>query len=129
MKMNFHDIAKKAHGGDNEAMTLLIIEAPNGMQGERSPEEFAEQLSLDEGACGKMEEMDYTSKNSFDAYAEEHGGPEEESGVQNELGELLSGWTERDPETDAGKYYYDLKNFLENYFGSPFGESEEGDEE
>ena len=28
MKMNFHDIAKKAHGGDKDSMTLLIIEAP-----------------------------------------------------------------------------------------------------
>tara|TARA_R110000751_G_scaffold66394_2_gene135623 strand:+ start:912 stop:1283 length:372 start_codon:yes stop_codon:yes gene_type:complete len=123
MKMNFHDIAKKAHGGDKESMTLLIIEAPKGMQGERSPKEFAEQLSSDKGACGKMEDMDYTSKDVFDSYADDYS-EEEPHDLQSDLQGLLDGWKERDPDTPAGKYYEDLKAILDRQFGT-----EEGGEE
>lgn len=123
MKMNFHDIAKKATGGNKEALTLLIIEAPQGMQGDRSPEEFAEHLSSDEGACGKMEDMDYTSKDVFDSYADDYSeeGPND---LQSDLQGLLDGWSDRDPNTPAGKYYEDLKAVFERQFGT-----EEGGEE
>ena len=39
--INFHDLATKAHGGDKESLAILIIEAPKGMMGNLSPEEFA----------------------------------------------------------------------------------------
>jgi hypothetical protein len=123
MKMNFHDIAKKAHGGDKESMTLLIIEAPKGMQGDRSAEEFAEYLASDSGACKKMEDMDYTSKNTFDAYAEEHSeeGPHD---LQSDLQGLIDNWTERDPSTLAGQYYEDLKSVMDRQFGTQEGGEE-----
>tara|TARA_Y100001937_G_scaffold11738_4_gene14639 strand:+ start:6646 stop:7041 length:396 start_codon:yes stop_codon:yes gene_type:complete len=71
MKMNFHDMAKKAHGGDKEAMSLLIIEAPSGMMGAKSPEEFAEMLASDESMAEKMGGMDHFSKDSYNAYENE----------------------------------------------------------
>ena len=118
--MNFHDIAKKAHGGDREALTLLIIEAPKGMMGDKSPEEFAKHMSEDKSACEKMSDMEYTSKNAFDAYAEEHGDPVQESGdftaVGSDIKVLLDNWTERDPSTPAGKYYEDLKSLYEKQY-------------
>jgi hypothetical protein len=130
MKMDFHDIAKKAHGGDKEAMTLLIIEAPKGVQGDRSPEEFAEQMAGDSCACDKMKEMDYTSKEAFDPYADyadQYDAPKEESGIQHELEMMLEGWSGADPDSDAGRYYQDLKTLVESHFGSK--EKEEGGEE
>ena len=128
MKMNFNDIAKKAHGGDKEAMTLLIIEAPKGVQGDRSPKEFAEHLSSDECACKEMEDMEYTSKEAFDPYSDysdQYDAPKEESGIQHELEMMLEGWSGSDPDSDAGRYYQDLKALVKSHFGS----KEEGGEE
>lgn len=75
MKMNFHDMAKKAHGGDKEAMSLLIIEAPSGMMGAKSPEAFAEMLASDESMAEKMS-GDHFSKDSYEQYADKHSKKE-----------------------------------------------------
>jgi hypothetical protein len=118
--INFHELAKKAHGGDKEALTVLIIESPKGLMGDMSPEAFAEKLSGDESACKDMGEMDFMSKEAYDPYAEyseEHSGDEGPSDLQSDLQGLLDSWTERDPETDAGKYYQDLKVLFERQFG------------
>lgn len=117
--INFHDLAKKAHGGDKESLAILIIEAPKGMMGGMSPEQFAEKLAGDKSACEGMSDMDYFSKESYDPYneySEEHGdeGP---SDMQSDIQGLLDSWTERDPETVAGKYYEDLKSLFDRHFG------------
>lgn len=117
--INFHDLAKKAHGGDKESLAILIIEAPKGMMGGMSPEQFAEKLAGDKSACEGMSDMDYFSKESYDPYneySEEHGdeGP---SDMQSDIQGLLDSWTERDPETMAGKYYEDLKSLFDRHFG------------
>ena len=110
--INFHDLAKKAHGGDKEAMSLLIIEVPKGTMNGMSPEQLVEKMSADE------------PKDSYDAYAEEHSedGPND---LQSDLQGLLDSWTERDPSTTAGKYYEDLKQAVERNFGPVEVEDEE----
>ena len=75
MKMNFHDMAKKAHGGDKEAMSLLIIEAPSGMMGAKSPEAFAEMLASDSSMAEKMS-GNHFSKDSYEEYADKHSKKE-----------------------------------------------------
>lgn len=117
--INFHDLAKKAHGGDKESLSILIIEAPKGMMGNMAPEQFAEKLAGDESACKDMADMDFFSKESYDPYSEyaEEAGDEGPSDLQSDLQSLLDAWTERDPETDAGKYYQDLKTLVERQFG------------
>ena len=117
--INFHDLAKKAHGGDKESLSILIIEAPKGMMGDLAPEQFAEKLAGDKAACDGMSDMDYFSKESYDPYNEysEKHGDEGPSDMQSDLQGLLDSWTERDPETDAGKYYQDLKVLFERQFG------------
>ena len=121
--INFHDLAKKAHGGDKEAMSLLIIEVPKGTMNGMSPEQLVEKMSADEPMCEKMK-GDHFSKDSFDAYAEEHSeeGPND---LQSDLQGLLDSWTERDPSTTAGKYYEDLKQAVERNFGPVDVEGEE----
>ena len=121
--MKFHDLAKKAHGGDKEALSILVIEAPRGMMDGMEPEGFAEMMANDESMCEKMGEMDHFSKNVFDAYADEHSekGPHD---LQSDLQSLLDNWTERDPNTPAGKYYEDLKMLVERQFGPQEGGEE-----
>ena len=68
--INFHDLATKAHGGDKESLAILIIEAPKGMMGNLSPEEFAKKLTEDSGMAEQMNGMDHFSKDSYDAYAD-----------------------------------------------------------
>ena len=117
--INFHDLATKAHGGDKESLAILIIEAPKGMMGGMSPEKFAEKLAGDKAACDGMSDMDYFSKESYDPYNEysEKHGDEGPSDMQSDIQGLLDSWTERDPETMAGKYYEDLKALFERHFG------------
>ena len=114
--INFHDLAMKAHGGDKDAMSVLIIEVPKGTMNGMSPEELVKKMVGDKSMCDKMSEMDHFSKDSFDAYAEEHSeeGPND---LQSDIQGLLDSWTERDPSTMAGKYYEDLKNMFERNFG------------
>ena len=117
--INFHDLAKKAHSGDKESLSVLVIEAPAGMMGDMAPEQFAEKLAGDKSACKEMGEMDFFSKEAYDPYSEyvEEHGDEGPSDLQSDLQSLLDAWTERDPETDAGKYYQDLKTLVERQFG------------
>lgn len=119
--INFHDLAKKAHGGDKESLSVLVIEVPKGMMGDMAPEQFAEKLAGDKSACKDMGEMDFFSKEAYDPYSEyveEHSsGDDGSSDLQSDLQGLLDAWTERDPETDAGKYYGDLKTLVERQFG------------
>lgn len=72
--INFHDLAKKAHGGDKEALSILVIEAPAGMMDDMSPEGFAEMLSQNQEMAEKMGGMDHFSKNSYDAYGDKEDG-------------------------------------------------------
>ena len=119
--INFHDLAKKAHGGDKESLAILVIEVPKGMMKGMAPDKFAEKLAGDKSACDEMGEMDFFSKESYDPYteySEEHGsGDEGPSDMQSDIQGLLDSWTERDPETTAGKYYEDLKVLFERHFG------------
>ena len=121
--MKFHDLAKKAHGGNKEALSILVIEAPRGMMDGMEPERFAEMLANDESMCEKMGEMDHFSKNVFDAYADEHSkeGPDN---LKSDIQTLLDNWTERNPETLAGKYYEDLRMLFERQFGPQEGGEE-----
>ncbi len=57
--MDFGKLAKKAHSGDKEALSILVIEAPAGMMGDMSPEEFAKKLAEDSGMAEEMSWMDH----------------------------------------------------------------------
>jgi hypothetical protein len=54
----------------------------------------------------------------------------EEGALEKGIAELLESWTERDEETDAGKYYHDLKRLADSQ-GIESGDKEEesGDKE
>tara|TARA_Y100000401_G_C8300441_1_gene213745 strand:- start:556 stop:948 length:393 start_codon:yes stop_codon:yes gene_type:complete len=122
--INFHDLAMRAHGGDKDAMSVLIIEVPKGTMNGMSPEELVKKMVGDKSMCDKMGEMDHFSKDSYDAYAEEHSeeGPND---LQSDLQGLLDNWTERDPSTVAGQYYEELKEVVERSFGPTEVEGEE----
>lgn len=77
--MNFRKLAKKAHGGDKEALSVLVIEAPAGMMGNMSPESFAEMLNGNEEMLDQMSSKDHFSKDSYDPYeTEDEEGPSED---------------------------------------------------
>lgn len=66
---------------------------------------------------------------------EEHPAEDKEDdspqdGLESGIAELLESWTERDEETDAGKYYHDLKRLADSQ-GIESGDKEEesGDKE
>jgi len=122
--INFHDLAMKAHGGDKDALSVLIIEVPKGTMNGMTPEQLVGKMVGDKSMCKKMGDADHFSKNSFDAYAEEHSeeGPND---LQSDLQGLLDSWTERDPSTPAGKYYEDLKQVFERSFGPSQADGEE----
>tara|TARA_R100001015_G_C4634064_1_gene199869 strand:- start:99 stop:488 length:390 start_codon:yes stop_codon:yes gene_type:complete len=74
--MDFGKLAKKAHSGDKEALSILVIEAPAGMMGDMSPEEFAKKLAEDSGMAEEMGGMDHFSKDSYDAYGDKESDDE-----------------------------------------------------
>ena len=56
------------------------------------------------------------------------GHKEEEPALAEGVAELLEKWTERDEETEAGKYYHDLKRLADSQ-GGESGDKEEEEEE
>tara|TARA_R110000824_G_scaffold11481_3_gene50070 strand:- start:2977 stop:3396 length:420 start_codon:yes stop_codon:yes gene_type:complete len=128
MKMNFNKIAKKAHGGDKEALTILVLEAPSGMMKGSSPEEFAKQAAGDESMCEKMASMDHMSKDAFSAYSDDVMDDRSGSDVKSDLMSLLENWTERDESTLAGQYYYDLKKVVDDHYKEEHNDKKENND-
>ena len=126
--MDFNKIAKKAHGGDKEALTILVLEAPSGMMNGSSPEEFAKQAAGDESMCEKMASMDHMSKDAFSAYSDDVMDDRSGSDMKSDLMSLLDSWTERDESTPAGQYYYDLKKVVDSHYGSKDSDSDESED-
>ena len=56
------------------------------------------------------------------------GHKEEEPALAEGVAELLEKWPERDEETEAGKYYHDLKRLADSQ-GGESGDKEEEEEE
>jgi len=67
----------------------------------------------------------HPEKKHGDEEKEEHAP---ESGLESGVAELLESWTERDEETDAGKYYHDLKRLADSH-GIEISDKEEKEEE
>ena len=62
------------------------------------------------------------AKKEHDGEGEEEHEPE--SGLEEGIVKLLEDWTERDEDTDAGRYYHDLKRLADSH-----GIKEDTDEE
>ena len=56
------------------------------------------------------------------------GHKEEEPALAEGVAELLEKWTERDEETEAGKYYHDLKRLADSQGGESGDKEEEEDD-
>jgi len=112
--LNLKNLAKKANGGDKEALTILILEMPSGLMGDMKPEEFAKKMDEDGEYADDVCKMERPYEDAFSAYSEEHDPGD--SNVEGDIAGLLEAWTERDPDTDAGAYYNDLKELHSKHF-------------
>lgn len=111
------ELAKKANGGNKEALTVLVLEIPSGIMGDMKPEEFSKKMEEDDAFSEYVNKQERPYSNSFSAYEEEDvGGAPGPEVVENDIQSLLDDWTERDPETPAGSYYNDLKSLHEKHF-------------
>tara|TARA_Y100000034_G_C6800155_1_gene358906 strand:- start:563 stop:949 length:387 start_codon:yes stop_codon:yes gene_type:complete len=117
-------LAKKANGGDKEALTILVLEMPHGAMKDMEPEQFAEKMANDDVFSEYVEGQDRFFKDSF--YP--HGCPEEDADMsmdmKSDIKGLLDAWTERDPDTPAGGYYHDLLALSEKHLGKEEGNSD-----
>lgn len=55
--MKFHEMAKKAMGGDQDAMELIVIKAPKGAMDGMSPMEFIKKIADNMEFGGAMDSM------------------------------------------------------------------------
>ncbi len=67
----------------------------------------------------------HLKKEHHDEKHEEH---KPESGLEEGVAKLLEDWTERDEETDAGKYYHDLKRLADSHGIKVDGDDEDSEE-
>jgi hypothetical protein len=106
------NLAKKANGGDKEALTILILDVPSHAMKGMEPEEFSKKMEGDDTFSEYVSGLDRPSKEEY--------APEESGGYipADEIGALLDAWTEQDPETPAGSYYQDLRSVFEKHSGS-----------
>ena len=124
--LDLKKLAKKANGGDKEALTILVLEMPHGAMKDMEPEQFAEKMANDDVFSEYVESQDRFFKDSFDP----HECPEEDADVsmdmKSDVKGLLDAWTERDPDTPAGGYYHDLLGLFEKHYAAVQSEAEEG---
>jgi len=62
-------------------------------------------------------------------HAEDKEDDSPQDGLESGIAELLENWTERDEETDAGKYYHDLKRLAGSHGIEVDGKEGEEEEE
>ena len=120
-----HDLkslAKKANGGDKEALTILILDVPSHAMKGMEPEEFSKKMEGDDTFSEYVTGLDRPSKKEYAPNGgDEYDSEEEPSGGSVPLDDvkmLLDQWTERDPQTPAGSYYQDLLSVFEKHSGS-----------
>ena len=110
--LDLKKLAKKANGGDKQALTILVLEMPSGAMGEMKPKEFSKKMEEDDSFSEYVDKQDRPSKDSYSAYEDDDmDGPSMEEGVMS----LLESWTERDPDTPAGMYYQELKELCDKH--------------
>jgi len=115
--LDLKKLAKKANGGDREALTILVLEMPGGAMGDMKPKEFAKKMDEEDSFSEYVDKQDRPSKDSYSAYEDDDMDEDVEDGGTLEEGvmSLLESWTERDPDTPAGMYYQELKELCDKH--------------
>ena len=126
--LDLKKLAKKAHGGDKEALTILVLEMPHGAMKDMKPEEFAEKMSNDDVFSEYVESQDRFFKDAFQPNGDSEEDADMSMDMKSDIKGLLDAWTERDSDTPAGGYYHDLLGLFEKHFGAAEGNSENSDE-